>query len=78
MITKIHAYLMREWNLAENEEKKSAEFIDRLCQKTLEACWTQNLRDEEGFERTDSMSEGLGAGWTRPSWQKSTRDSLVI
>ena len=64
MITKIHAYLVKELNLAENAEEKSAEFINRMCQITLEALWTQNVRGEEGFERTDSMLEGLGAGWT--------------
>ena len=51
-ITKIHAYLVRESKLAENVEEKSTEFG--------EAFWTQNVRGEEGFERTDSMLEGLG------------------
>ena len=62
MIRKIHAYLMKELNLAENAEKKSAEFVNRVCQVTLEAFWTQNVKREEGFDRTDSMLEGLGAG----------------
>ena len=31
---------------------------------TLEAFWTQNVKGEEVFDRTDSMVEGLGAGWT--------------
>ena len=31
MITKIHAYLVRELNLSENEGEKSAEFIERMC-----------------------------------------------
>ena len=31
MITKIHAYLVRELNLSENEGEKSAEFIVGLC-----------------------------------------------
>ena len=30
----------------------------------LEAFWTQNIKGEEGFDRADSMLEGLGAGWT--------------
>ena len=64
MITKIHAYLVRELNLAENEGEKSAEFTDRLCQITLEAFWTQNMRGDEGFEGTDSILERLGGGWT--------------
>ena len=31
---------------------------------TLETFWTQEVKGQEGFERTDSMLEGLGAGWT--------------
>ena len=64
MIRKIHAYLVKEVNLAENAEEKSAEFVNRVCQVTLEAFWTQNVKGEEGFDRTDSMLEGPGAGWT--------------
>ena len=64
MIRKIHAYLVKEVNLAENAEDKSAEFENRVCRVTLEAFWTQNMRGEEGFDWTDSMLEGLGAGWT--------------
>ena len=64
MITKIHAYLLKEVNLAENAEEKTAEFTNRMCQITLETFWTQELKGQEGFERTDSMLEGLGAGWT--------------
>ena len=64
MIKMIHAYLVKELNLAENAEEKSAEFVKRVCQVTLEAFWTQKVRGEEGFDRTDSMLEGLGAGWT--------------
>ena len=64
MIRKIHAYLVKEVNLAKNAEDKSAEFVNRVCQVTLEAFWTQNLKKEEGFDRTDSMLEGLGAEWT--------------
>ena len=36
MIRKIHAYLVKEVNLAENAEEKSAEFVNRVCQVTLE------------------------------------------
>ena len=64
MIKKIHAYLLKEVNLAENAEEKTAEFVNRMCQITLETFWTQEVKGEEGFERTDSMLEGLGAGWT--------------
>ena len=62
MITKIHAYLLKEVNLAENGEEKTAEFVNRMCQITLETFWTQEVKGQEGFERTDSMLEGLGAG----------------
>ena len=61
MIRKIHAYLRKEVNLVENAEEKSAEFLNRVCRVILEAFWTQNVKGEEGFDRTDSM---LGAGWT--------------
>ena len=64
MIRTIHAYLVKEVSLAENAEEKSAEFVNRVCQVTLEAFWTQNVKGEEGFDRTDSMLEELGAGWT--------------
>ena len=64
MIRKSHAYLVKEINLAENAEEKSAELVNRVCQLTLVAFWTQNVKGEEGFDRTDSMLEGLGAGWT--------------
>ena len=64
IIKKIHAYLVKEVKLAENAEEKSDEFVNRVCQVTLEAFWTQKMRGQEGFDRTDSMLEGLGAGWT--------------
>ena len=51
-------------NLTENAEENAAEFVNRVCQVTLETFWTQKVKGEEGFERTDSMQEGLGAGWT--------------
>ena len=62
MITKIHAYLLKEVNLAENAGEKTAEFVNRMCQITLETFWTQEVKRQEGFEWTDSMLEGLGAG----------------
>ena len=55
MIRKIHACLVKEVNPADNAEEKSAEFVKRECQVTLEAFWTQKVRREEGFDRTDSM-----------------------
>ena len=64
MIKKIHAYLLKEVNLAENAGEKTAEFVKRVCQVTLETFWTEKVKGEEGFERTDSMLEGLGARWT--------------
>ena len=64
MITKMHAYLLKEVNLAENAGEKTAEFVNRMCQITLETFWTQEMKGQEGFEKTDSMLEGLGAGWT--------------
>ena len=64
MITKIHAYLLKEVNLAENAGEKTAEFVNRMCQITLETFWTQEMKGQEGFERTDSMLEGLRAGLT--------------
>ena len=64
MITKIHAYLLKEVNLAENAGENTAEFVNRMCQITLENFWTQEVKGQEGFERTDSMLEGLEAGWT--------------
>ena len=64
MIKKIHAYLLKELNLAENAEGKTAEFVNRVYQITLETFWSEKVKGEEGFERTDIMLEGLGAGWT--------------
>ena len=62
MLRKIHAYLVKEVRLAENAEQKSTEFVNRVCQVTLEVSWTQNLKGEEGSDRTESKLEGLGAG----------------
>ena len=35
-----------------------------MCQVTLKFFWTQNVQGEEGFDKTDTMLEGLRAGWT--------------
>ena len=50
MIRKIHAYLLKEVNLAKNAEEKSAELVNRVCQVTLKAFWTQNVKGQEGFD----------------------------
>ena len=78
MITKIHAYLLKEVNLAENAGEKTAEFVNRMCQITLETFWTQEVNGQEGFERTESMLEGLGAGWTASFLGKSLPESLSL
>ena len=70
MIRKIHAYLVKEVSLAENAEEKSAEVVKRVCQVTLKAFWTQNVKGEEVFDRTDSMLERLGAGCTASFLEK--------
>ena len=49
MIKKSHAYLVKEVNLAEIAEDKSAEFVNRVCQVTLEAFWAQKVKGEEGL-----------------------------
>ena len=36
MIKKLHAYLVEDLNLAENAQEKSAEFVNRVSQVTLE------------------------------------------
>ena len=76
MIKKIHAYLVKEVNLAENAEEKTAEFVNRMCQITLETFWTQRVKGEEGFERTDSMLKSWEPDGQRPSCRKSTQNSL--
>ena len=64
MIRKIDADLVKKINLAEKAEEKLAEFVNKVCQVTLEAFWTQYVKGEEGFDRTESMLEGQGAGTT--------------
>ena len=46
MIRKIHAYLVKEVNLAENAEEKAAKFVNRVCQVTLETFWTEKVKGE--------------------------------
>ena len=78
MTRKIHAYLLKEVNLAKNAEEKTGEFVNRVCQVTLETFWTEEVKGEEGFERTDSMLEGLGAGWTRLLCKSPTKTLSIL
>ena len=50
---------MKELNLAEIAEEN---YVSRMCQVTREIFWTENLWGEKGYDRTDSMLEGLGEG----------------
>ena len=47
MITKSHAYLVNELNLAEDAEEKSAEFKERIRQTTFEAFWNRTCEDKK-------------------------------
>ena len=58
MIRKIHAYLVKEENLAEVAEDKSAEFVNRVCQVTLETFWKQNVKGEESLTGLTSCWKG--------------------
>ena len=49
MIKKIHAYLLKEVNLAENAEEKTAEFVNRMCQITLGTFWTQKVKGKKAL-----------------------------
>ena len=46
VIAKILAYLVREMNLVESEREKSMEFVDTMCQITLEVFWTEHSRED--------------------------------
>ena len=48
-IKKIHAYLLKEVNLAENAEEKTAEFLNRMCQITLETFWTHEVKGKKAL-----------------------------
>ena len=41
LMKKIHAYLLKEKNLAENAGEKTAQFVNRMGQITLETFWTR-------------------------------------
>ena len=49
LIAKIHTYLVRDLNMAESGGERSAEFVDRICQITLETFWTEIALGEEGL-----------------------------
>ena len=67
MIKKIHAYLVKEVDLAENAEEKSAEFVNRVCQVTLEAFWTQNVKEKKALTGLTACWKGWEPDGTRPS-----------
>ena len=77
MIKKIHAYLLKEVNLAENAEEKTAEIVNRMCQITLETFWTQVVRGEEGLNGQIACWNGWEPDRTRPSRRKFSRKSLI-
>ena len=58
MIRKIHVHLVKKVNLAKNAEEKSADFVNKVCQVTLEAFWTQNVKGEEAFDRLTACCKG--------------------
>ena len=58
MIRKIHAYLLKEVNLAKKAEEKSAEFVNRVCQVTLQISWTQKVRGKKDLTRLISCWKG--------------------
>ena len=76
MISKTHAYLVKEVNLAKSAEEKSAQFVNRVCQVTLEALWTQNVKGEEGFDRMTACWKGWEPDGPRHSWRKFTHRFL--
>ena len=78
MIKKIHAYLLKEVNLAENAEEKTAGFVNRMCQITLETFWTQKVKGEEGFERTEKHAGRVGSRMDRVLLGKSLPNTLSL
>ena len=77
MIKKIHVYLLKEVSLAENAEEKTAEFLNRMCQITLETFWTQEVRGKKALNGQIACWKGWEPDGPRPSWRKSTRKSLI-
>ena len=78
MIRKIHAYLVKEVNLAKNAEEKAAEFVNRVCQVNLETFWTQEVKGEEALNGLIACWKGWEPDGPRPSWRKSTQNSFDI
>ena len=60
----LRAEIPAVWSDISKAEEKAVGFVNRVCQVTLEIFWNQKVKGEEGFERTDSVLDGLGAGWT--------------
>ena len=92
MIRKIHAYLVKEVNLAESAEEKAAEFVNRHILFTNSAVFPQFFRPGSPWKpsglrrgRGKKALNGLIACWKdwepdgpRTSWRKSTQNSLNI
>ena len=78
MIRKNYAYLVKEVNLAENTEEKAAEFVNRVCQVTLETFWTQKVKGKKALNELIACWKGWAPDGPCPSWRKSTQNSLDI
>ena len=78
IIRKIYVYLVKEVNLAKNAEEKAAEFVNRVCQVTVETFWTQEVKGEEALNGLIACWKGWKPDGPRPSWRKSTQNSLNI
>ena len=76
MIRKIHDYLVKEVNLAKNAEEKSAEFVNRVCQVTLEAFWHRMLRERKALTGLTACWKGWEPDGPRPSKRKFTHRFL--
>ena len=76
MIKKIHAYLVKDVNLAKNTEEKTAEFVNRMFQVTLEIFWTQKVKGGKALNGQTACWKGWVPDGPRPSWRKSTQNSL--
>ena len=77
MMNKIHAYLMKEVNLAGNAEEKTAEFVNRMCQTTLQTFWTQEMKGKKALSEQIACWKGWEPDGQRPSWRKFTRKFLI-
>ena len=77
MMKKIHAYLLKEVKLAENAEEKTAEFVNRMCQITLETFWTQEVKGKKALNEQIACWKVWEPDGPRPSWRKFTRKSLI-